>query len=63
MTYIRSPNDIFYNNVYMTSGSSINTWIDSLGAYFPALQALMGDLPNAMRLYENYYSIWKMVHL
>ncbi|CAL1609445.1 unnamed protein product [Knipowitschia caucasica] len=48
-----------YVNVNMFNGEIMNTWIDSLQAYFPGLQVLNGDVDNAICLHAFYYSIWK----
>uniref|UniRef100_A0A3P9MP29 alpha-1,2-Mannosidase n=1 Tax=Oryzias latipes TaxID=8090 RepID=A0A3P9MP29_ORYLA len=48
-----------YVNVNMNSGEIINTWIDSLQAFFPGLQVLNGDVDNAICLHAFYYAIWK----
>uniref|UniRef100_A0A3Q2YIA8 alpha-1,2-Mannosidase n=1 Tax=Hippocampus comes TaxID=109280 RepID=A0A3Q2YIA8_HIPCM len=48
-----------YVNVNMMSGKIMNTWIDSLQAFFPGLQVLNGDVENAICLHAFYYAIWK----
>uniref|UniRef100_A0A5F8GV42 alpha-1,2-Mannosidase n=1 Tax=Monodelphis domestica TaxID=13616 RepID=A0A5F8GV42_MONDO len=48
-----------YVNVNMFSGQMMNTWIDSLQAFFPGLQILIGDVENAICLHAFYYAIWK----
>ncbi|KAJ8378960.1 hypothetical protein AAFF_G00232540 [Aldrovandia affinis] len=48
-----------YVNVNMFSGQIMNTWIDSLQAFFPGLQVLNGDVENAICLHAFYYAIWK----
>ncbi|KAM8867870.1 ER degradation-enhancing alpha-mannosidase-like protein 1 isoform 2-T4 [Synchiropus picturatus] len=48
-----------YVNVNMMSGEIMNTWIDSLQAFFPGLQVLSGDIDNAICLHAFYYAIWK----
>nr|XP_019608827.1 PREDICTED: ER degradation-enhancing alpha-mannosidase-like protein 1 [Rhinolophus sinicus] len=48
-----------YVNVNMFSGQLMNTWIDSLQAFFPGLQVLMGDVEDAICLHAFYYAIWK----
>lgn len=48
-----------YVNVNMFSGQIVNTWIDSLQAFFPGLQVLNGDVENAICLHAFYYAIWK----
>ncbi|KAJ1110562.1 hypothetical protein NDU88_007912 [Pleurodeles waltl] len=48
-----------YVNVNMFSGQLMNTWIDSLQAFFPGLQVLKGDIEDAICLHAFYYAIWK----
>ncbi|MEQ2235589.1 ER degradation-enhancing alpha-mannosidase-like protein 1, partial [Ilyodon furcidens] len=48
-----------YVNVNMFSGEIMNTWIDSLQAFFPGLQVLDGDIDDAICLHAFYYAIWK----
>uniref|UniRef100_A0A673TN74 alpha-1,2-Mannosidase n=1 Tax=Suricata suricatta TaxID=37032 RepID=A0A673TN74_SURSU len=48
-----------YVNVNMLSGQLMNTWIDSLQAFFPGLQVLIGDVEDAICLHAFYYAIWK----
>uniref|UniRef100_A0A3Q4N188 alpha-1,2-Mannosidase n=1 Tax=Neolamprologus brichardi TaxID=32507 RepID=A0A3Q4N188_NEOBR len=48
-----------YVNVNMFSGEIMNTWIDSLQAFFPGLQVLNGDVDDAICLHAFYYAIWK----
>ncbi|XP_078728511.1 ER degradation-enhancing alpha-mannosidase-like protein 1 [Lampetra fluviatilis] len=48
-----------YVNVNMCSGRIINTWIDSLQAFFPGLQVLAGDVEEAICLHAFYYAIWQ----
>lgn len=59
LEHIRLPGSYFYRPVHMNSGQSLGTWIDSLGAFFPGLQASVGDFENAFPLYELYYALWK----
>ncbi|XP_055353568.1 ER degradation-enhancing alpha-mannosidase-like protein 1 isoform X2 [Paramacrobiotus metropolitanus] len=48
-------------NVNMDEGNSrpSNFWIDALGAAFPGVQVLAGDLQEAVCLHNFYMSIWK----
>jgi hypothetical protein len=59
MTYVRDQNGYFYHRVNMQTGVAYTNWVDSLGAFWPGLQALFGDTVNAIKSYEVYYSIWK----
>ncbi|GAU94951.1 hypothetical protein RvY_06647 [Ramazzottius varieornatus] len=49
----------FYVNVHMQTGNTIGTWIDSLGAAFPAVQLLAGDTADAICLHHYYAEIWQ----
>ncbi|KAI3659988.1 hypothetical protein MP638_000036, partial [Amoeboaphelidium occidentale] len=59
LAYVRDPEGYMYRPVHMDTGQPFATWIDSLSAFFPGLQVMYGDLPNAIRLHEVYYSIWR----
>ncbi|XP_029550692.1 ER degradation-enhancing alpha-mannosidase-like protein 1 isoform X2 [Salmo trutta] len=48
-----------YVNVNMFNGQIMNTWIDSLQAFFPGLLVLNGDVEEAICLHAFYYAIWK----
>lgn len=43
----------------MHTGKLAAGWMDSLGAFFPGLQTIYGDLENAIKLHATYYGIWK----
>ena len=47
-----------YANVDMNSASVINQWIDSLQASFAAVQALHGDLREAVHQHSLFYGVW-----
>ncbi|KAI8924474.1 glycoside hydrolase [Entophlyctis helioformis] len=59
MKLIRDENGYIYKNVNMMDGRLITTWIDSLAAFFPGMQVLAGDLPNAIKHHYLYFSIWQ----
>jgi hypothetical protein len=44
--------------VDMNSGSPRASWIDALGAFWPGLQALAGDIRAAKSLFERYEALW-----
>uniref|UniRef100_UPI00359012D9 ER degradation-enhancing alpha-mannosidase-like protein 1 isoform X3 n=1 Tax=Myxine glutinosa TaxID=7769 RepID=UPI00359012D9 len=48
-----------YVNVHMCNGRIANTWVDSLQAFFPGLQVLVGDIEEAICLHAFYYAIWR----
>ncbi|KAI8920156.1 glycoside hydrolase family 47 protein [Powellomyces hirtus] len=58
MKYVRDEKGIVYKNVNMDTGALAASWIDSLAAFFPGLQVMVGDLPNAAALHQLYVAIW-----
>eukprot|EP00118_Oscarella_pearsei_P011592 m.78695 g.78695 ORF g.78695 m.78695 type:complete len:576 (+) comp36114_c0_seq9:62-1789(+) len=48
-----------YANVDMESGEIMNSWIDSLSAFFSGLQVLKGDVVDAVCSHALYYTIWR----
>ncbi|QPG73610.1 hypothetical protein FOA43_000922 [Brettanomyces nanus] len=48
----------FFANVNVATGMEASEWIDSLGAFFPGLQVLAGDVKNAVRLHKVYMKLW-----
>lgn len=59
MTHIKDSSGFIYKNVDMNTGSVVASWMDSLGAFFPGLQVLHGDLNNAIKHHAMYFTIWK----
>ena len=59
MKHIKDSSGFIYKNVDMNTGEVGATWIDSLGAFFPGLQVLHGDLKNAIKHHAMYFTIWK----
>lgn len=56
---IHSKDDIgIFHNIDVTNGIISTEWIDSLGAFFPGLQNLAGDLKNGIKLHLIYLNIW-----
>nr|XP_045376969.1 short transient receptor potential channel 4-associated protein isoform X4 [Camelus bactrianus] len=51
--------DDWYLWVQMYKGTVSMPVFQSLEAYWPGLQSLIGDIDNAMRTFLNYYTIWK----
>ncbi len=43
----------------MFTGHVMGTGVDSLQAFWPALQVLSGDVPNAIELHSNFFNVWK----
>eukprot|EP01052_Picozoa_sp_SAG31_P017093 SAG31_NODE_1156_length_9616_cov_26.963014_4_plen_262_part_00 len=46
-------------NVHMETLDVSNHWVDSLGAFFPGLQVLYGDISGAVASHEVYFAIWR----
>ncbi|XP_061487656.1 ER degradation-enhancing alpha-mannosidase-like protein 2 isoform X2 [Rhineura floridana] len=51
--------DDWYLWVQMYKGTVSVPVFQSLEAYWPGLQSLIGDIDSAMRTFLNYYTVWK----
>ncbi|XP_071967964.1 ER degradation-enhancing alpha-mannosidase-like protein 2 [Engystomops pustulosus] len=51
--------DDWYVWVQMYKGTVSMPVFQSLEAFWPGLQSLIGDIGNAMRTFLNYYTVWK----
>ncbi|KAM4692571.1 ER degradation-enhancing alpha-mannosidase-like protein 2 [Rhinophrynus dorsalis] len=51
--------DDWYVWVQMYKGTVTMPIFQSLEAFWPGLQSLVGDIGNAMRTFHNYYTVWK----
>ena len=51
-------NPIYYVNVDMRTGETINNWIDSLSAAFIGVQVLHGDIQSAIMHHALFYKLW-----
>ncbi|XP_064154647.1 ER degradation-enhancing alpha-mannosidase-like protein 2 [Anguilla rostrata] len=51
--------DDWYLWVQMHKGTVSMPVFQSLEAFWPGLQSLLGDLENAMRTFHNYYTVWR----
>ncbi|XP_021102519.1 ER degradation-enhancing alpha-mannosidase-like protein 2 isoform X4 [Heterocephalus glaber] len=49
----------WYLWVQMYKGTVSMPVFQSLEAYWPGLQSLIGDIDNAMKTFLNYYTVWK----
>jgi len=56
-TYMKKEGWYFEVNMY--NGQPTKDWIESLQAFWPAVQVLHGDLSNAIELHHKLYSIWR----
>lgn len=56
-----SPSHPLYINVNMQQGfgTPFHLWVDALGAAFPAVQALAGDMNEAICLHNFYANLWR----
>ena len=57
LTHTQNKLGIF-PNVHTENGMLASEWMDSLGAFFPGLQVLAGDVPNAVKLHRAYLKLW-----
>ncbi|KAI9205353.1 glycoside hydrolase [Polychytrium aggregatum] len=60
--YLPDAGGLFYRNVHMEKGHLLTTWIDSLSAFWPGLQVLVGDVERAKVLHQLYFTIWNKYH-
>ncbi|XP_042369455.1 ER degradation-enhancing alpha-mannosidase-like protein 2 [Plectropomus leopardus] len=51
--------DDWYLWVQMHKGTVSMPVFQSLEAFWPGLQSLLGDLDSAVRTFQNYYSVWR----
>lgn len=51
--------DDWYLWVQMYKGTVSMPVFQSLEAFWPGLQSLIGDLESAVRTFQNYYSVWR----
>lgn len=51
--------DDWYLWVQMHKGTVSMPVFQSLEAFWPGLQSLIGDLESAVRTFQNYYSVWR----
>ncbi|CUM66191.1 uncharacterized protein PRCAT00003849001 [Priceomyces carsonii] len=54
---------MLFPNVGVTDGSLFSSWIDLLGAFFPGLQVLAGQLSDAIKTHLLYLKIWDFFDL
>lgn len=57
MRYMKG--DHWYFGVDYSSGAQRNNHIDSLSAFWPGIQVLVGDLSNAVESHRRYFALWK----
>lgn len=59
LIHVRDRHGVLYSQINMFTKERMATWIDSLSAFFPGLQVLYGDIDNAKRLHELYFTLWR----
>ncbi|KAG8218733.1 glycoside hydrolase family 47 protein [Butyriboletus roseoflavus] len=59
MRHVRSLDGHWYRIVNPHTGDQVYTTIDSLSAFWPGLQVLGGDVPNAIKSHLTYWNIWR----
>ncbi len=57
-TYLRSAHH-WYFEVDMASGDVVRRHTDSLGAFWPGLQAALGAVAAAEEVHSNYLNVWR----
>lgn len=57
LTHSQNRDGIF-TNLNVNNGLGVSEWIDSLGAFFPGLQVLAGDIKNSITLHRTYFKLW-----
>lgn len=57
LTHSQNKAGIF-TNVNVNNGMAVSEWIDSLGAFFPGLQVLSGDIKNSKLLHRTFFKLW-----
>ncbi|KAG7910797.1 hypothetical protein KL906_001177 [Ogataea polymorpha] len=56
---MHSQNSIgIFTNIHVSNAAAAREWIDALGAFFPGLLVLAGDLKNAFDFYTVYFKLW-----
>ncbi|GAA5873021.1 hypothetical protein JCM1840_007299 [Sporobolomyces johnsonii] len=57
--YVRAPDGFWYRGVNMHTGQLASVLVDSLSAFFPGVQTLIGDLEGAIKSHAVYAFQWK----
>lgn len=58
LTHSSQSQHLLFANVNVDLGFTASTWIDSLGAFWPGLQVLTGQLTDAVRTHLVYLKLW-----
>ncbi|GAA5997552.1 alpha-1,2-mannosidase MNL1 [Rhodotorula paludigena] len=56
--YVRAPDGFWYRGVNMHTGQMTSVLVDSLSAFLPGVQTLLGDLDSATRAHAPYAFAW-----
>ncbi|KAK4701911.1 ER degradation enhancer, mannosidase alpha-like 1, partial [Phenoliferia sp. Uapishka_3] len=59
MRHIRAPDGFWYRGANMHTGQLASVLVDSLSAFFPGVQTLVGDLESAIKAHAVYAFQWK----
>ncbi|GAA5853829.1 hypothetical protein JCM9279_001680 [Rhodotorula babjevae] len=57
--YVRSSDGFWYRSAHMHTGQLASSYVDSLSAFLPGVQALMGDLDSATRAHAPFAFMWE----
>lgn len=50
--------ELIFSNVNVNDGLIATSWIDLLGAFFPGLQVLTGQVKDAVKTHATYLKLW-----
>ncbi|GAA5945248.1 hypothetical protein JCM3775_001896 [Rhodotorula graminis] len=56
--YVRSSDGFWYRPAHMSTGQLASSYVDSLSAFLPGVQVLMGDLDSATRAHAPFAFMW-----
>lgn len=57
--WLKDPNDFIFKNVDLETGELQSTWVDSLSAFWSGLQALAGDVDQAIISHQFFFTVWR----
>ncbi|GAA5914340.1 hypothetical protein JCM8208_004442 [Rhodotorula glutinis] len=57
--YVRSSDGFWYRPAHMHTGQLASSYVDSLSAFLPGVQVLMGDLDSATRAHAPFAFMWE----
>ncbi|KZP32890.1 glycoside hydrolase family 47 protein [Athelia psychrophila] len=59
MRYSRASDGYWFRTVNIHTGDLAYAMVDSLSAFWPGLQVLAGDVPNAIKSHLMYWNLWR----